>query len=236
MALKDLIVDSGAVIEAAIEEIISDYVKYEVDPHAIVFTPEGNSLGNSAKIIVYVAAVLGWAYVVDDPPSISTKPVDLEDAVGIKGGSLRPILKQLKDDHILARTDGHYSVRTSNLAAAGQIVRGDRRVQASPPKSVRAKRDNRSIAVDDAAKDEVKPKKKTGVPIKASLEGLLYEGFFGELRTLTRVADRLQELAVNAKMTSLSGPVADLVRGKKLERKKVKENGRQVWAYRTPRA
>ena len=40
MALKDLIVDSGTVTEALIEEIVSAYVKYEIDPHAIVFTPE----------------------------------------------------------------------------------------------------------------------------------------------------------------------------------------------------
>ena len=171
----------------------------------------------------------------DDPPSISTKPADLEKALGIKGGTLRPILKQLKDNHILASADGHYSIRPSNLAAAGHIVRREERVQVSAPKSRRVKRDKRSAAVDDAAKNNAKPKKKTGVPIKASLIGLLHEGFFSEFRTLTRLADRLQELAVNAKKTSLSGPVAELVRDKKLVRKKIKENGRLVWAYRTPR-
>ena len=122
MALKDLVVDSGAVTEKAIEEIVSGYVKYEVDPQGIVFTPAGNALGNAEKVIVYFAAVVGWKYVVDEPPFVSTKPADLEDAIGIGGGTLRPVLKKLKDNHILVVADRHYSIRASNLAAAARIV------------------------------------------------------------------------------------------------------------------
>ena len=101
MALKDLIVDSGAVTEEVIEKIISVYVRYEVDPPAIVFTPEGNALDNVAKVIVYSAAIFGLKYVFDGPPVISTKPADLENALGISG-PLRLVLKKLKDNHLLA--------------------------------------------------------------------------------------------------------------------------------------
>ena len=232
MALRDLIVDSGGVTEEAIEEIISAYVKYEVDPHAIVFTPEGNALGNAEKVIVYSASVLGWRYVVDEPPLVSTKPADLEDALGIPGGTLRPVLKKLKDNHILAVADGHYSIRASNHAAARCIVSGEKHLPASQPKSKATKTGNPSVAADGAAKDGNKSKKKAGVPIKASLETLLGEGFFCEFRTLAQIVERLHELAVNAKVTSLSGPVADFVRDKKLERKRAERNGKQVWAYR----
>ena len=232
MALKDLIVDSGAVAEEVIEKIISVYVKYEVDPPAIVFTPESNALGNVEKVIVYFVAVLGWKYVVDEPPVVSTKPADLEEALGIHGGSLRPVLKKLKDNHFLVVADGHYSIRASNFAAAGRVVSGENHLSASLPKSKNTKAGDASGSADTAATNPAKPKKKAGVPIKSSLEALLDDGFFSEFRPLAQIVERLHEIAVIAKVTSLSGPVADLVRDKKLKRKKVDENGKQVWAYR----
>ena len=235
MALRDLIVDSGAVTEEAIEEIISAYVKYEVDPHAIVFTPKANALGNVEKVIVYFTAILGWKYVVDVPPPVSTKPADLEDAIGIAGGTLRPALKKLKDNNILSIADGHYSIRAPNLAAAGSIVRGEKNFPASQPKSKGKGSSNPNVATDAAARGGAKSKRKSGVPIKESLQVLLDEGFFGEFRGLGQIVDRLHELAINAKVTSLSGPVADMVRNKKLERKRVDENGKKVWAYRALR-
>ena len=232
MALKDLIVDSGTVTEKAIEEIISAYVKYEVDPHAIVFTPEGNALGNEAKAIVYFTAILGWKFVVDNPPLVGTKPANLEDVLGIQGSTLRPVLKKLKDNHILAVDNGEYSIRASNLTAARHIVSGEKHLRASRSNSKGTKAGELGVTADTAARDTAKSKRKPGVPIKASLEVLLSEGFFIEFRTLAQIVGRLHELAVIARVTSLSGPVADLVRDKKLERKKVDENGKQVWAYR----
>ena len=235
MALKNLIVDTGRETEEVIEEIISAYVRFEIEPHAIVFTPAGNQLGNAEKIIVYFAAVLGWKYVFDEPPGMSTKPADLEDALGIHGSTLRTVLKRLKDSHILAVTDGRYSIRASNLAAAAAVVSGEKRLPSSAAKSRRVKAGDSKVGVDTTAKDKTTSKRKTGVPIKASLEGLFGEGFFGEFRTLTQIVERLHELAVNAKVTSLSGPVAALVREKKLERKKADRNGKQVWTYRALR-
>ena len=232
MALKDLIVDSGKVTEEALEEIISAYVKYELNPYAIVFTPEGNALGNVEKVIVYCASILGWRYVVDDPPSVSTKPADLENVLGISGGTLRPVLKRLKDNHILAVTEGHYSIRPSNLAAAGRVVSGEKNLVTFPSKLKVVKAAKSNVRSDAVVSGNTKSKKKVGMPIKASLDALLGEGFFSEFRTLTQILERLHELAVNAKITSLSGPVADLVRYKKLERKKVNENGKQIWTYR----
>lgn len=232
MALKDLIVDSGSVTEAAIEEIVSTYVNYEVNPPAIVFTPAGIALGNAEKVIVYATAVLGWKYVVEEPPPVSTKPSDLEGSLGIPGGTLRPILKKLKDNHILVVSEGQYSIRISNLAVARRLVSGEKNVLSSSSKSKRAKASGTRKTGNTVDKNRLKSKKKARAPIRASLERLLSDGFFDEFRTLTKILGRLHELAINAKITSISGPVAELVREEKLERKKTKDNGKQVWTYR----
>ena len=231
MALKDLIVDTGAETEKALEEIIADFVRFEIEPHAIVLTPAGNALGNAEKVVIYSAAIFGWKYVVDEPPRVSTTPADLGDALGIQGSTIRTVLKKLKDDNILSVADGHYSIRVSNLAAAAGVVKGEKRLSSTAATSKRRKLDNPKVRVDATARNRTKSRRK-GVPIAASLDALLGEGFFDEFRALTEVVERLHELAVNAKMTSLSGPVAALVREKKLERKKTDRNGKQVWAYR----
>ena len=233
MTLKDLIVDPGGETEKAIEEIISAYVRFEIDPPDIVFTPRGNALGNAEKVIVYFSAVLGWRYVVDEPLAVITKPAELEDALGIYGSTLRNVLKRLKDNHILAVADGHYSIRASNLAEAARLVSGQKRLGASAVKSRRTGGSSAKAAGN--ARNSAKSKRKAGMPIKASLEALLGEGFFGESRTLKQIVERLHELAVNAKMTSLSGPVAALVRENKLERKKANKSGKRVWTYSAPR-
>ena len=232
MALKDLIVDTGEETEKALEEIISAYVRFEIEPHAIVFTAAGNALGNLEKVIVYCAAVFGWKYVVNEPPRVSTTPADLGDALGIHGSTIRSVLKKLKDNHVLAVADGHYSIHVSNLATAASVLSGEKHLPSSASKSKRVKPDNTKAGVGDTTRDRTRSRRKTGVPISASLDALLSEGFFGEFRTLAEVVERLHELAVNAKMTSLSGRVAALVREKKLERKKANRHGKQVWIYR----
>jgi hypothetical protein len=74
-----------------------------------------------------LVAVLGWKYL-DEEVQVSTKPSDLEARLGIAGGTLRPLIKKLKDANLLVTVDGHYSVRVSNLHAIGSAVRGEKPV------------------------------------------------------------------------------------------------------------
>ena len=126
MALKDLVVDRGKITEEMVEKIIANFVRYELDPNAIVLTPEGTTLKNDAKILVYLVAVLGWQYVIGEEHQVDTRPAALEIALGIPGGTLRPILKKLKDAHLLTVNKGHYSIHPSNLNAISQIVQGEK--------------------------------------------------------------------------------------------------------------
>ena len=141
---------------------------------------------------------------------------------------------------MLAKVHGkeglYYITKTGLGAIRNKFSKEKAKCQPVPkPKSKRTKAGKPSLASDGTDKDGAKSKKIVGVPIKASLEALLGEGFFSEFRTLAQIVERLRELAVNAKVTSLSGPVADLVRDKRLERKRAGKNGKQVWAYRALR-
>lgn len=233
MALKDLVYEHGKVAEEMIEKVIANFVNYELNPNAIVFTSEGTCLNNDAKVLVYLTATLGWQFVVDDDYKPDTKPATLEMALGIHGGTLRPILKRMKDSHLLTVANGHYSIHPSKLGAVAQAIRGEKSAPAAK-KSAKTPRAKSSNGKETPLSKGVtnKAKKKPGVPIRASLNRLIAEGFFVEYRTLGQISHRLHELAIIAKATSLSGPIAEFVKKNKLERKKFEHKRKQIWAYK----
>ena len=116
MALKDLIIDQDEDLEKRIERLISGRICYGLDPHEIVFTFEGSSLSNLATVLMYLVAALGWKYVDENFSVPRTKPADLEEALGIPGNSLRPILKKLHDQNLIKRSNGEYFICVANLA------------------------------------------------------------------------------------------------------------------------
>ena len=231
MALKDLVVDRGKINEEMVEKIIANFARYELDPNVIVLTPEGAALKNDAKILVYLVAALGWQYVISEEYQADTRPAALEKALGIPGGTLRPALKKMKEAHLVTVTDGHYSIHPTNLNAISLIVQDEKITPTTSKSAKKAKSKNRKGKLRTEG-DTNKTKKKPEISIPSSLDRLIVEGFFVDDRTLSQVYDRLQELAINTKLTSLSGPIADLVRDEKLKRKKIKQNGKRVWVYK----
>lgn len=238
MALKDLVSDGSKLTEAAIEEIVRDYVRYDPDTYEVVLTPAGLALSNDAKVLVLLVGIAGWQYVVDEVRPVDTQPAALEQMTGIAGGTLRPILKKLKDAHLVVATSQGYAIRVANLAGIGGVVA---RAEASAKPTHRARKraaadedDKTTESVDSSLESGgARGSRRAGVPISGSLTRLVHTGFFEEERTLAQVVGRLHEMAIIAKTTSLSGPIADLVREGRLTRKKVAEGGRDVWSYKS---
>src|SRR5690242_13808684 len=125
MALKDLVADRSRLTEAAIEEIVRNYIRYDPSTYEVVLTPAGLTLSNDAKILVLLVAVAGWQYVIDEVRVVDTKPAALEQMTGIAGGTLRPVLKKLKDAHLVVTTNEGYAIRVANLDAIGRVIAGE---------------------------------------------------------------------------------------------------------------
>lgn len=236
MALKDLVTDYRQVAEETIEKIVSAYVRYDAGTRRIVLTPQSRQLGNDARVLVYLVAVLGWQYVLDEEWSPPTKPADIESELGIAGGTLRPILKKLKDAHLLAVVGGHYRAQVANLDSIEQAIAGDlpkTAVRRTPPRA--AARGGQAADDSDPA-DNSRQKKKRGASgaLKAFLLKWIADGFFNEPRTLTNLLERYHEHGVIAKQTSLSGLVLDAVREGLLARTRADVGGKQVWVYASP--
>jgi len=242
MALKDLVAQKSALAEEAIEAIIKDYVRYDPEERDIAFTPEFAALGNKAKILVYLVAIQGWSFVVDEPVTVETKPADLDEKLGIPGGSLRPILKDLKDRHLVASKGAGYSVRASSLAAIQREL--EQRAGAPAPTRRRKPTKRTKPATTDEGPAEVeapKPdakgdrKRASGSDLGDTFRGWIAEGFFDTPKTLSAVQSRFHEEAILIPRTSIPKYLLTGVRTKSLSRVKEDVNGKQLWVYQTKR-
>jgi hypothetical protein len=229
MALKDLIAQKAAMTEDAIESVIKDYIRYDVDEKEVAFLPTAVGLSGKAKILAYLVALQGWPIIAKgEGIATSAKPAHISDRVGIHGGTLRPFLKDLKDRHLIAVKDGAYSVRAVNLAA----------IKAEMDGSAKAKRPSKAKQKAKAGSGDETPTKgkrraATGDQLGAMLRGWIGEGFFDQRRTLADIRRRYHQLGQIIPTTSIPKYVLHAVRAKPplLEREKAEVDGKTVWTY-----
>lgn len=112
MSLIDLIVDEGNLDENLLEKIITPYIRFAKDNGRVRLTPSAVNLTIGEKIILYLlgkkaAKKLGmWPYITEN-----SLPIDIENDLGIPGGSLRPNLMNLYSKSFLEKDqEGKYYV------------------------------------------------------------------------------------------------------------------------------
>jgi len=234
MALKDLVAQKSALTEEAIETIVSDYIRYDIDEQEIAFLPSFASLSNKAKVLVYLVAQQGWEFVVDGQIATSTKPADLENELGIPGGSLRPLLKDLKDRHLLNVKSGHYHVRASSLASIKEEMQspdGSKTNSTKKPNKKRTKTKTKEVQENNSSQKRTTGKGNTGV--KERFEQWVEEGFFDDGKVLADVQKRFHDEAIIVSKTSMPSYLLGGVRNAKLVRSKETVNGKLLWVYKT---
>ena len=242
MALKDLVAQKAKLTEEAIEAIISDYVRYDIEEREIMFTPEAIGLSNKAKVLVFLVAQQGWQFVQDEAIDVEMAPSRLEEFLGIQGGTLRPILKDLKDRNLLAAKSGKYWVRSTSLDAIKTELGGHGRSAPRKQKNISNERTSKptgdsSSSVAEAVvpeEDPVKHAKNSARPSQAPGEAfnrIVAEGFFDDGHTLAQLQARLHQRAIIIKQTSLPKYLLAAVRDGRLTREKQEVDGKKVWVY-----
>ena len=239
MALRDLVAQSSVMAEEAIEKIVKDYVRYDPEAGDIAFTPEFAALGNKSKILVYLVALLGWSFVTEESVVTSTKPSDIDHKLGIPGGSLRPLLKDLKDRHLISTGDTGYSVRAASLAAIEREL--DSGVGVSNPQAGRRRKSSskrkatstRSGDRGDSCGAQSTKKTRSTRGIKDAFDRWIEEGFFDEAKSLAEVKSRFHEEAIIIPRTSIPSYLLKAVRAKSLSRRKATAKGKTIWVYQS---
>ncbi len=235
MALKDLIASKSALTEGAIEALIKDYVRYDVEEKEITLLPAATALSSKQKVLVYLVALQGWPIVTkgDDVPPTAAKPADIGDRVGIHGGTLRPLLKDLKDRHLIGWKSGAYLVRAASLADIKKEIDG----KATAKKPARPRR----AVKQPAAKQTGKAAKRKALSgrsgnLAEKFNSWIADGFFKEPRTLADVQTRFHEQGDIIPQTAVPRFLLTAVRAKppRLTRKKADIGGKKVWVYKEP--
>jgi hypothetical protein len=237
MALKDLVASTSALTEGAVEALIKDFVRYDVEEKEITFLSAASTLSGKQKVLVYLVALQGWPIVAkgEEIPT-AAKPADIGDRVGIQGGTLRPLLKYLKDRHLIAWKGGAYSVRAASLVDIKAEMDGTATVKAKKA----ASRKGAAQQSAKAAKSDPKAKRKSAASKSGELNkrfnSWIDGGFFQKPRTLAEVQDRFHEQGDIIPQTSIPRYLLTAVRAKppRLTRKRADVNGKEVWVYTSP--
>jgi hypothetical protein len=238
MALKDLIADSAALTEKAIEDIVRPYVQYDPKAKRIGFTPKAKSLPKKHKLILHLIALQGWSYVSDESIPTTAKPAELEDAIGIPGGTLRPMLKDLKENHYVTLKSGRYGVQSSSLDDLKALLAGE----TPSARGLSSRVARRGAAKDGAKKDVdhgVKGKRrsaKKGVDLTAMFRGWIKDGWFKQKkRSMKDLKQKFREKGVMVQNSTLPAYLLMALRENLLEREMATVDGRQVWVYWQPK-
>jgi hypothetical protein len=240
MALKDLVASRQQLNEAAIEAIVKDYVRYDPEKEEIILTPAATGLPNKQKLLIYLVALEGWVYLKPELEEASAKPSELESALGIPGGTLRPLLRDLAAARLVRSDGGAYRIVAPNLESIRNAIvgRSGAPTSASIPASQRkrvkrpqqgGKRLNSAKPVDKARTP--RRGKANATNAAAMFQSWIDKGFFSKPKSMRDMLEEFHNKGVIMKMTSLSKLPLSAVRSGALARRKGEQNGKQVWLY-----
>lgn len=239
MALKDLIASKASMAEDVIEEVVAEYVRFDVDEKAVFLTPESDGLSNKSRVLVYLVALQGWPFVLDEVVPVDAKPGDIERRTGIPGGTLRPILKELKDRRIIIEKGGQYSVLSSALRAIKAELDGARGTSTTRPSKRKSKRSTGANPEADSEAEGSEPEEKrrsrrsSSTNAAESFSSWIDSGFFDQARTLSDVQQRFHQEGMIVPQTNIPGYLLKAVRSRRLRREKADVKGKNVWTYST---
>ena len=234
MALKDLIASKASLTEDVIEEIIADYARFDPDHKAVVFTPEAQQLTVKAKVLIYLVALQGWPFVLEGSVPADAKPAEIEESTGISGGTLRPILKELKDRRVIQERGRRYSVRAAALPAIKTELGNS---SGARPRKARRKSNASSAQGSTAQQPDDRSRKSARhtSDLKGRFDRLIEEGFFDAEKTLADVQTQFHKEAIIIPQTSIPPYLIAAIRDELLEREKKKLGNKAVWVYKRKR-
>lgn len=229
MPLKDHITDSSKLSEEQIEEIIAGRVKFDPKGKTILFLPSTRKQTGRTKILLYLAAIKGWRFLLDSgvPPEDAT-PKEIERATGISGGTVRPVLRTLQDEKILDNRNSRYGIPAHNLDVVKSLINVNDPEDSPTPQ--RGGRTQRSKKPAKAAKWSTKASANKPTLLDGFQE-LMSKKWFKKGKALSELKEKLDEMTIFPAVTQLPGHLLKAYRDKRLSRQKEIRDGKKVWVY-----
>ncbi len=123
--LDQLFVTGEVFDRQLVADILSPYIRIYVEGGGvkIVFTQNAKLLGVREKLLAYLLAIKAVSLKDEGSPDSAT-PGDIEKETGLVGGTIRPILRRLLDEHLVTNIEsGRYTIPAYALETIGQILK-----------------------------------------------------------------------------------------------------------------
>lgn len=220
MALKDLIINNAKISEDILDKVLSENVNLISEGHSVVLTEKANKFPNRERVLFYLCGKEAWK-LLEEKEEIMTITSELEKNLGIKGNTLRPILKYLKDHYQVESQKGKYFILPQGIFALQNFL--------NSPTSKDLGKKNKNTSSKNSSN-----RKKRGSSITDNIIELRDEGFFDKGRNITSIHEKLIEKGVTSlKLSSLPSYLLPLLRKNILIRSKQNtESGKgKIWIY-----
>jgi DNA-binding transcriptional ArsR family regulator len=119
--LKELVVKEETLNEKLLAELLKTYISIEENTGELIPTESFNSLSAEGKVII--AFLYSKAKKrLNMSSTEKLKPKDIESILGLKGNTIRPILKKLKEEGIIKLDEEGYWIPNVNLYRAKRVL------------------------------------------------------------------------------------------------------------------
>jgi hypothetical protein len=230
MALKDLTIKGSILAEKQVEELVSKYVRYDVEEKQIHFLPAFTPLKNGHKVLVYLVALNGWPFLTKEPVPLEASPATISEAINVEGGSLRHTLMELKTSHLISTTGRLYRVHSAALGQIKDILQGTVVADKVNKSKSRAKKSKGLQEAKKVAKGNG-AKKKNQRDLMPIFNKFITDGFFDQPRIIGDVKNRFAEKGLTVPLSSIPKMLLKATKDEKIARKKKEINKRKVWVY-----
>lgn len=121
--LEELLVSSKEINRGLVAELLQPFVRIDPEDCEIIPTPSWRRLSNESKSLIYLLARKAMT-ALDLPIRVEgVTPQEIERATGVMGNSLRPVLKRLLEQRVVAKAEGRYYVPNHALENAKLYLR-----------------------------------------------------------------------------------------------------------------
>lgn len=108
--LKSLIVKEAEIAEELIEKVITPYCKY-AETGKILPNEKFRQLPLRLRILVYLTGKRGLKFIIEEEnANIIADNAELEKVLGVKGNTLRPQIKKLRDEGLLVTEKAMHTI------------------------------------------------------------------------------------------------------------------------------
>lgn len=121
--LEELLVSGREINRELVADLLQPFVRIDAEECQIIPTASWGRLSNESKSLIYLLARKAMTALDLPIPTEGATPREIERATGVVGNSLRPVLRRLLAQRMVAKSEGRYYVPNHALENAKLYLR-----------------------------------------------------------------------------------------------------------------